>query len=185
MRRELLKILTEEDIDEILETEKSLWRDTAVPTSGDVLRKLLDKYEYHPSIGERFSYVLSCAEKVVGKKLSRNRSKEDTTIRAFVSYALKREGYGYSEIGRLLERDHSTVIHLYNKVKDMLSVPNVYREEIEMLRTFELLLDNTFRAVVATKIADDFRQVSRGISGDIGGGLAIQVNTELGSDSDS
>lgn len=39
MRRELLKILTEKDIDEILETEKSLWRDTAIPTSGDVLKK--------------------------------------------------------------------------------------------------------------------------------------------------
>ena len=182
MRRELLKILTEKDIDEILETEKSLWRDTAIPTSGDVLKKLLDKYEYHTSIGERFSYVLSCAEKAVGKKLSRNRSKEDTLIRAFVTYALKSEGYGYSEIGRLLERDHSTVIHLYNKVKDMLSVPNVYREDIEMLRTFDLLLDKTFRAMVATKIADNFCEVSRGIASDIGGGLAIQVNTQLGSD---
>jgi len=161
MRRELLKILTEKDIDEILETEKSLWRDTAIPTSGDVLKKLLDKYEYHTSIGERFSYVLSCAEKAVGKKLSRNRSKEDTLIRAFVTYALKSEGYGYSEIGRLLERDHSTVIHLYNKVNDMLSLPGAYKEETAMYKDFNRLMDPEFRTMVATELADDFCQLTR------------------------
>lgn len=140
MRKELLKILTTDDIEEIISTGRLLCENLVRPTSQNILRQLLDENECPPSVGERYPFVLSCAEQAVGRKLSRERCEENTLIRSFVSYRLRTEGYGYSEIGQMLGRDHSTVIHLYNRMSDMLSVPYAYRKEIELLKEFERLL---------------------------------------------
>ena len=140
MRLELLKILTAGDIQEILDAVERLREQYEEPTSGNILRSLLDENECPPSVGERFPFVLSCAEIAVGRMLSRERCEDNTLIRAFVSYQLREEGYGYCEIGRMLGRDHSTVIHLYNKMSDILSVPNAYRNEIERYKEFRRLL---------------------------------------------
>ena len=140
MRKELLKILTTDDIEEILDAGLLLWGNYQEPTAGNILRYLLDDNDCPPSVGERYPFVLSCAEIAVGRKLSRERCEDNTLIRSFVSYRLRQEGYGYCEIGRMLGRDHSTVIHLYNKMSDILSVPNAYRKEIEMWNEFIRLL---------------------------------------------
>lgn len=140
MRKELLKILTADDVQEILDAGELLWNNYEEPTAKRILRHLLDENECPPSVGERYPFVLSCAEQAVGRKLSRERCEENTLIRSFVSYRLRSEGYGYSEIGQMLGRDHSTVIHLYNRMSDMLSVPYAYRKEIELLKEFERLL---------------------------------------------
>lgn len=140
MRKELLKILTADDVQEILDAGELLWNDYIEPTAGNILRQLLDENDCPPSVGERFPFVLACAETVVGRKLSRERCEENTLIRSFVSYILRNEGYGYTEIGQMLGRDHSTVIHLYNRMSDMLSVPYAYRKEIDMFRALEEML---------------------------------------------
>jgi len=143
MRLELLKILTAGDIQEILDAVERLREQEEEPTAEKILRSILDENECPPSVGERFPSVLACAETAVGRKLSRERCEDNTLIRSFVSYQLREEGYGYCEIGRMLGRDHSTVIHLYNKMSDILSVPNAYRREIDMFRKFEELLCQT------------------------------------------
>lgn len=140
MRQELLKILTADDVQEILDAGQLLWENYEEPTARNILRHLLEDNACTPSVGERFPFVLSCAEQAVGRKLSRERCEDNTLIRSFVSYRLRKEGYGYSETGRMIQRDHSTVIYLYNKAQDMLSVPKAYRKEIEMFRKFEELL---------------------------------------------
>lgn len=139
MRQDLLKILTADDIQEILDAGQTAWEQYEEPTAGNILRHLLEENGCPPSVGERFPFVLRCAEMAVGRKLSRARSEENTLIRSFVSYRLRKEGYGYSETGRMLQRDHSTVIYLCNKAQDMLSVPNAYRREVEMFNEFERL----------------------------------------------
>ncbi len=137
MRLELLKILTADDIREILNAEELLRQQEGEPTAEKILRSILDENECPPSVGERFPLVLSCAEIAVGRKLSRERCKDNTTIRAFIAYQLRQEGYGYNEIGRMMQRDHSSVIHLYKLMCDILSVPNAYKDEIEMFQRFE------------------------------------------------
>lgn len=140
MRQELLKILTSDDVQEILDAGELLWNNYEEPTAKRILRHLLDENECPPSVGERFPFVLACAEIAVGRKLSRERCEDNTLIRSFVAYILRSEGYTYYDIGRMLQRDHSSVIHLYNRMSDMLSVPNAYRKEIDMFREFEGLL---------------------------------------------
>ena len=146
MRQELLKQLTWEDIQEIwYETDKTLHSELvkAMATASErfslALKNLHEKNDCPPTIGERFPFVLACAEIAVGRKLSRERCEDNTLIRAFVSYMLRYEGYTYKEIGRMLQRDHSTVMHLYKKMEDILSLPYVYRKEIDMFREFEEL----------------------------------------------
>ena len=143
MRQELLKILTTDDIGEIICTARELCDNLVRPTPQNILRHLLDENDCTPSIGERFPFILACAEIAVGRKLSRERCEDNTLIRAFVSYMLRNEGYSYSEIGRMLQRDHSTVMHIYKKMEDILSLPHVYRKEIDMFREFEELLCQT------------------------------------------
>lgn len=143
MRQELLKALTADDIQEIMDASYYLfWENNEEPTTGEILRHLLDKNECPPSIGERFPFVLSCAEIAVGRKLGNERCEDNTLIRSFVSYQLRNEEYGYCEIGRMLGRDHSSVIYLYNKMSDMLSVPNAYRVEMEKWKEFQRILVN-------------------------------------------
>lgn len=140
MRKELLKILTTDDVQEILDAGELLWKNYEEPTAKRILRHLLDENECPPTIGERFPFVLSCAEIAVGRKVGKERCEDNTLIRSFVSYQLREEGFGYCEIGRMLGRDHSTVIHLYNKMSNILSVPNAYRNEIERYKEFRRLL---------------------------------------------
>ena len=140
MRQELLKILTPADIEEIISTASRLCEDLIRPTSENVLRRLLENNQCPPSIGARFPAVMSAAEQASGRRLSNARSKENTTLRAFIAYQLRSEGYSYSDIGRMLRRDHSTVMHLCGVMRDMLSVPTAYRSEMEMYREFERLL---------------------------------------------
>ena len=79
---------------------------------------------------------MSAAEQATGRKLSKERSKDNTIFRSFVAFRLRDEGYTNKDIGKMLRRDHSTVTHLCNIVRNMLSVPNAYRKEISMYERF-------------------------------------------------
>ena len=140
MRLELLKILTAGDIEEILQAQEYLWTKMANVGPEAILERLLEKNQAPPSIGSRFPSVLQAAEDASGRKLSRARSKENTVLRAMVAYRLRSEGYSYNDIGKMLQRDHSTVVHLCGIMRDMLSVPGAYREDMAVYRRFEGLL---------------------------------------------
>ena len=143
MRQGLLKLLTWEDVKEIVGVALSTPFDEPTPEDEcckEFLRILLKNNECPPTIGERFPFVLSCAEIAVGRKVGKERCEDNTLIRSFVSYQLRKEEYGYCEIGRMLGRDHSTVVHLYNKMSDILSVPNAYRNEMEKWKEFQRLV---------------------------------------------
>lgn len=81
---------------------------------------------------ERYDVVLQAAEEATGWKLSNSRTAENSTIRAFVSYHMHNEGFSYESIGRVMHRNHSTITHLVRKMEDMISLPDVYREEMGM-----------------------------------------------------
>lgn len=46
-----------------------------------------------------------------------SRKTEVLKIRNAFCIAAYKEGYGYSEIGRYLKRDHTTILHIINKLK--------------------------------------------------------------------
>lgn len=147
MRKPLLKQITWEEVKEISDMIDSL----IVPFDDDektedevfyteVLRQLRGQNGVPPPIEERYPGVLACAEIACGQALTDSRERENTQIRQFVAYRLHNEGYSYSEIGKMLKRDHSTVTNLVHRVRDMLSVPYAYREEVALYQEFEKLV---------------------------------------------
>lgn len=89
---------------------------------------------------DRYLYVLSVAESVLGWKLTPQRSAHNTLIRAFVAYRLHGEGYSTTNIGGYMGRNHSSVLHLIRRMEDILSLPGVYREETTKYKDFESML---------------------------------------------
>lgn len=140
MRKSLLKQMTQYDVQEILDAGELLWNDYKEPTAENILRYLRDENDVPPPIEERYPGVLACAEIVCGNKLTDTRERENILIRSFVAYKLHEEGYSYSEIGKMLKRDHSTVTNLVHRVRDMISIPYAYKEEVAKYKEFEKLV---------------------------------------------
>ena len=141
MRPDLLRLMTWADIDEIV-TEYSAVGESEQSDENyccEVLRRLRVKNSLLPPVSDRFATVLAAAQVATGWLLTSTRERGNTRIRSFVAFKLHSEGYSYSEIGKLIGRDHSTVTYLDNKVKDMLSVPGAYKNEIVLYRKFEAL----------------------------------------------
>ena len=101
-----------------------------------------DLQECKIPIGERYDEVLRAAQTAVGKRLTKGRRQEDVLIRVFVSYRLRCEGYSCEEIGKAMNRDHSTVVHYARKnMGDMLSLPHMYKDELKMYNKMNEILD--------------------------------------------
>lgn len=97
---------------------------------------------YKSPVEKRYYTVLRAAQQVVGIRLGEGRRKEDVLIRVFVSHRLRSEGYSFEAIGKVMHRDHSTVIHyVRSNMGDMLSLPNMYREELEKYKKMNEILD--------------------------------------------
>ena len=153
MRQDLLKQMTWEDLVEIINEADAVF-DVEVqggrnpnetfesPQSyyTEVLRRLREKYGILPPIEERYPDVLKAAEQATSWMLTDSRERENTLIRSFVAYKLREEGYLYSDIGKMLRRDHSTITHLANRMRDMLSLPNAYKWEVQQFKRFEEML---------------------------------------------
>lgn len=143
MRQSLLKQLTWEDVKEIANTALNTPFNEPTPEDDcykEVLRQLRGQNGVPPPIEERYPGVLACAEIVCGNKLTDSRERENILIRSFVAYKLHEEGYSYSEIGKMLKRDHSTVTNLVHRMRDMLSLPVMYRQEVQQFKRFEEML---------------------------------------------
>ena len=152
MNKSILRGLTWEDVQEIWFTtdqvlrsipeEPERWPEWAFNTStrfGQALRALRGENGVPPPIEERYPGVLACAEIACGQALTDSRERENTQIRQFVAYRLHNEGSSYSEIGKMLKRDHSTIAHLCYRMRDMLSVPEAYKDEMRIYEKFESL----------------------------------------------
>lgn len=140
MNKTILSLISSEDVLEIVDAFESSDASTDKARCVHALKMLRGEYECAAPVSERFSEVVAAAEKAVGCRLTRLRAKETTLVRCFVSYRLREEGYTYAEIGRMMERDHSTVTSQVNKVRDMISVPLAYKTEMEQFEEFERLL---------------------------------------------
>ena len=153
MNKSILRGLTWEDVQEIWFTtdqvlrsipeEPERWPEWAFNTStrfGQALRVLRGENGVPPPIEERYPGALACAEIACGQALTDSRERENTLIRQFVAYRLHNEGYSFSEIGKMLKRDHSTIAHHCYRMRDMLSVPGAYKWEVQQFKRFEELL---------------------------------------------
>jgi DNA-binding NarL/FixJ family response regulator len=108
--------------------------------NGDKIKMEVLPDGYKEPVEKRYRQVLSVAEQATRMKLTESREAGNALIRAIVAYRLVKEGYHYSEIGKAMGRNHSTISHYVRKVENMLSVPVSYRREICLFKEIEEML---------------------------------------------
>ena len=143
MTQGVLLVMTWEDIRDITSAVYEVpptKATTAEQYFKNILKHLRESKNVLPPIEERYPGILACAELVCGQKLAKSRDRGNTVIRCFVAHKLRREGYSYSEIGKMMHRDHSSITNLVHRMSDMLSLPNAYKREVEMYKRFEEML---------------------------------------------
>ena len=134
MNAKILSLLTWEDVQEIYEAAD------CATTYAEALAELREKYQCKPPSVERYEIVLRAAEFATDRKLSSERTEENTLIRCFISYQMRQEGYTYYEIAKLMHRNHSSVISHVKRMENMLSVPEAYKKEMAMWNEFQQTL---------------------------------------------
>lgn len=143
MKPSLLRSMTWEDVKEIVSAALStpFYEPTAEEECyKEILRVLRGRNGVPQPIDERFPVVLKAAEQATSWTLTDSRERENTIIRQFVAYCLHNEGYSFSDVGKMLKRDHSTIAHLFYRMRDMLSLPHAYKWEVQQYKRFEELL---------------------------------------------
>ena len=148
MKPSVLRNLTWEEVKEISEMIDSLMMIPfdEVEMRGEeefyteVLSQLRGQNGVPPPIEERYPLVLRAAEQATSWLLTDSRERENTLIRQFVAYKMHGDGYSYSEIGKMMKRDHSTITNLVHRMRDMLSLPNAYKWEVQQYKRFEEML---------------------------------------------
>jgi len=100
------------------------------------------KESYKPDAFERYDVIMYCAQMANGVQLTAERTQKNTDIRMMVAYRMHQEGYTYSEIGKLMSRDHSTVAYWNRCMREMLSLPGAFKNFMGRYEHFNRLLDN-------------------------------------------
>lgn len=86
----------------------------------------------------RASILLGELGAIYGRAISfYSRDPMDVWARTMVAYQMVGEGYTYAEIGRQLNKDHSTIVHLRHKMEDALAVPQAYRDILPIWNEFQ------------------------------------------------
>lgn len=106
----------------------------------EILCRLRGLNGVQPPIEETYPKVLQAAEQATSWVLTDSRERENTLIRQFVAYKMHGDGYSYSEIGKMMKRNHSTITNLVHRMRDMLSLPNAYKWEVQQYKRFEEML---------------------------------------------
>ena len=97
----------------------------------------LDRDLLKPNGPDRYAILLRLAEQATGHQLTKSRCRENTDIRILVATQMRSEGYGLYEIGRWMERDHSTVTYYTKMMEDALSLPVACPELIRKYDSFK------------------------------------------------
>lgn len=87
----------------------------------------------------RCSILMGEMAKVMGKETIGYLSREADEVwaRTMVAFQMCKEGYSITEVGRQMMKDHSTIIHLRNKMQDVFALPQMYADVLEMWYKFQ------------------------------------------------
>ena len=107
------------------------------------LSESVNRYEEDIPVADRYRFLLTLAETALGRKLTSKRTNGDTTIRMFVAYRMRQEGYHYAEIGRAMKRSHATIINLVRGMDNVFELPLYYAYEKARYEEFEKMIPET------------------------------------------
>lgn len=102
---------------------------------------LTDSLEDNTMIQERFQMLLGCATMLMGDGiLSASRDLRCCLGRYMISYQMHKEGYGWSEIGKLMGRRHSSIISFAKRMEEFITYKVYYKNENALWEEFQNMI---------------------------------------------
>ena len=83
----------------------------------------------------------SYIEQILGRSLNNSRKREDVAGRMIIAYQLRADGYSTNEIGKLVGRNHATILYLCKQMEVCIAYPTSYRSESDMWQEFQSMLN--------------------------------------------
>lgn len=94
-----------------------------------------------PSLEDRYRAVRLALESVTGHPLDlKSRTREATLERAVVAYQLLSEGFSTTKVGKVIGRNHATVIHARHLIEDIFLYSRLYSYEFHLWINFKKAL---------------------------------------------
>ena len=90
----------------------------------------------------RVDYYREVIESILGRPIENTRSRDDVAARMCLAYQLHADGYTSGQVGKMIGRDHATVLHMIKMMEACKAYPRAYRRECDLWEEFEELLNN-------------------------------------------
>ena len=96
-----------------------------------------------PVDSNRGNVLLGYMEEILGEPIKlKSGLSRFVWARTMVAYQLTQERFSTLEIGRMLGKDHTTIIYMRDKMQDALSLPQAYRDILPIWNEFKKRIDN-------------------------------------------
>lgn len=87
---------------------------------------------------ERYGELATIMEDIIGETIQfQDRHKIHVWARTMIAYQMKSEGFTSHWIGTHIHKDHSSVLYMAGKMRDVLKYPNQYRDIMPMWNEFQ------------------------------------------------
>lgn len=130
------------DVTEIMDSIKALPMGAKKDLAYKVIREI-DRIEKLEGAAQRFATLLAIAESVTGLRNDpKRRDSQSVLLRTIIVWRMIDEGYSYTDIGRAMGKDHSTVSYYARMRKDAVSLPMAFREHLTMYGKLVLALND-------------------------------------------
>jgi len=103
----------------------------------------IDRIEKMESASQRWDTVLFQAIRVTGYPYQAgSRDAQSVLCRTIAAWRMIEEGYSYTDIGRAMGKDHSTVSYYAGIRRDAIAIPSGFREHLAMYGKLTLALNS-------------------------------------------
>lgn len=99
---------------------------------------LQERMDGKKPVCSRGDILLEMMGEILGEPVDlKSRDARFVWARTMVTYQLLQEGFSTTEAGRMIGKDHSTVINMRRRMQDALSLPQAYRDIVEIWNEFQ------------------------------------------------
>lgn len=93
--------------------------------------------------GSRLGILFSLMGDALGEPVHRkSRIARYVTARTFIAYELLEEGYTTTEVGKMMGKDHATIVYLRGKMLNYFNLPLVFDEELALWKRFKQKIED-------------------------------------------
>jgi hypothetical protein len=94
-----------------------------------------------PQNASRGAKLLDLMGQILGEPVKlKSRESRYVWARAMVAYQMIQEGYSTFEVGKVLDKDHSSVIYLRNRMSDALAYEYAYQDIVDIWKRYQTLI---------------------------------------------